>query len=164
MGLLTPELGLFFWTVVVFTIVMMLLKKFAWKPITQALKEREASIEGALKAAEKAKEEMANLQASNEKLLNEAKEERMQILKEARTMKDSIVNEAKSKAKEEADKMIDQARTEINNQKAAAISEIKNQVGNLAVELAGKILKRELKGNKEQEKYLTELAEETNLN
>ena len=144
MKLVTPDIGLLFWMLVSFSILLILLRKFAWKPILASLKEREESISGALNQAKKAKEEMLALKSDNEKILAEARNERDKILKEARDAKDSIINEARSKATTEADRLLQIAREGINNEKMAAITELKNQVATLSLEIAEKLLKEEL--------------------
>jgi F-type H+-transporting ATPase subunit b len=164
MQLLLPDPGLFFWMIIVFVIVVLLLGKFAWKPILKMIKEREDSIEGALKSAEKAKEEMRNLKSDNEKILAQAQSERDAMLKEARQIKDSIVGEAKGKAKEEADKILSAAREAIQNEKMAAITELKNQVALLSIDIAEKILKRELSDENKQKELIGDLLKDTKLN
>jgi len=144
MALVTPAIGLMFWTCVVFVLLLVLLKKFAWKPILNAVDERNESIDNALKAADKAKEEMTSLNADNERILIEAKKERDLLLKEAREMKLNIISEAKEKATTEADKIIISAKDQINNDKMKAITELKNQVAELSIEMTEKILKSEL--------------------
>lgn len=164
MDLIKPELGLLFWMVVSFLIVFFLLKKFAWTPILQMLKERETSIETALQSAEKAKLEMARLQANNEQLIQEAKAERDAILKAARDAKDQMIAEAKTKATEEADRLIKIARENINNEKMAAITDLKNQVANLSVEIAEKLIKVELANKESQKDLINKYLEEAKLN
>lgn len=164
MEVIMPKLGLFVWALVIFLIVFFLLKKFAWKPILDALKAREESIENSLQEAQKARDEMSNLKAENEKILREARAEREIILKEARDMKDAIVNEARTEAKEEADRMISNAREEIMSEKMRAITEIKNQVGMLSLEVAEKLLRRELQNKDEQQKVVDQLVEDLKLN
>ena len=164
MDLVTPGFGLFFWMLLTFTIVFLLLKKFAWKPILNMVKEREETIDNALKSAERAKEEMKALQANNEKLLAESRLERDKILKEAREAKDAIINEAKGKAGEEANKIVAQARETINNEKMAAITELKNQVASLSVEIAEKILKDQLASDEKQKAMVNNLLKDVSLN
>lgn len=164
MDLIKPELGLLFWMVVSFLIVFFLLKKFAWTPILQMLKERETSIEAALQSAEKAKLEMARLQANNEQLIQEAKAERDAILKAARDAKELMISEAKTKATEEADRLIKIARENINNEKMAAITDLKNQVANLSVEIAEKLIKAELANKESQKDLINRYLEEAKLN
>ncbi|MFN6038297.1 MAG: F0F1 ATP synthase subunit B [Bacteroidota bacterium] len=162
--LVQPEYGLMFWMLVVFLIVLLLLKKFAWGPILKMLKDRETLIEDSLNRAAKAKEEIKDLQHTNEKMLNEARLERDNLLKEARETKESIVNEAKSKAKDEADRMISIAREQINNEKMAAITELKNQVASLSIEIAEKILKENLSKDENQKTLVNNYIKDINLN
>jgi F-type H+-transporting ATPase subunit b len=164
MELVTPEFGLLFWMLLSFLTVLVILRKYAWKPILGMIKSREESIENALKAAEKAKAEMQSLQADNERILTEARNERDKMLKEAREIKESIVGEAKSKAKEEGDKLLNAAREAIQNEKMAAITELKNQVALLSIDIAEKILKRELASENKQKELIGDLLKETKLN
>ncbi len=163
-SVIKPEVGLLFWTSVVFIAVWWLLGKFAFRPIQQALKDREGSIQDALDEATRAREEMANLKAENEMILVEAREERAKILKEAKDVKESMIGEAKVKAKEEAQKIVNSAKTEIENQKAAAMIDVKNQAGMMALEIAEKIIRKQLKGDQEQERYANSLVDEIKLN
>ena len=164
MDLITPSVGLIFWTAVVFIILLVLLRSLAWKPILSAVKEREQSIEDALNAAKKAKEEMALLNAQNEKILKVARAERDGILKEAREMKDNIINEAKNAATVEANKLIENAKTAIQNEKASAMIEIKNQVGQLSIEIAEKILTKELADKSAQEALVNDVIDQVKFN
>ncbi|WP_295121772.1 F0F1 ATP synthase subunit B [uncultured Chitinophaga sp.] len=164
MDLLLPALGLFVITFVIFGLVYLILKKFAWKPILGALKERETSISDAIASAERVKEEMAQMKAEHEHVLAEAKAERSKILKEAKEAKDQIIGEAKTQAQAEAKKIINEAYNAIENQKQAALTDVKNQVGKLAVEVAEKVLRKELGGQAAQEAYIKELAGEIKLN
>lgn len=164
MELITPELGLFFWILVSFLIVMFLLKKFAWKPILGALEEREKSIADSISSAEKIKLEMSAMKSENEQLLGQAREERSLILKEAKEAKDKIVNEAKAQATEEANKILVEARAQINNEKMAALTDVKNQIGNLVIEVSQKVLRKELSDKTAQETYIKTLASEVKLN
>lgn len=164
MGLVMPDIGLVIWMSITFLIVLFLLKKFAWGPILKMIHEREASIEEALKSAERAKAEMQALQADNERIIAEARQERDRMMKEARDMKDAIVGEAKSKAKEEADKMLAIARETIHNEKMAAITDLKNQVAQLSIDVAEKILKRELAAESKQKELLGDLMKDVKFN
>lgn len=164
MDLITPSVGLIFWTAVVFIILLVLLRSLAWKPILSAVKEREQSIEDALNAAKKAKEEMALLNAQNEKILKEARAERDAILKEAREMKENIINEAKNSATVEANKLIENAKTAIQNEKASAMADIKNQVGQLSIEIAEKILTKELSDKSAQESLVNDVIDQVKFN
>ena len=164
MNLITPDLGLIFWQTVTFLLVLFLLSKFAWKPIMQSLKERENTIEEALMSAERAKEEMQRLNAANEKLLQDARIERDRMLKEAQTVASNIVTEAKEKANAEGSRLIENARLSINTEKQAALAEIKNQAAALSVQIAEKLLKKELSSSTAQEALVSEYIKESNLN
>lgn len=164
MGLVTPGIGLVFWTTLSFLIVLFLLKKMAWKPILKALKEREESITEALKAADKAKFEMNELKAGNTKLLNEARNERENLLKEARETKNKILSEAKETARIEANKIIQSAQETIENEKKAAINELKNQVAELSIQIAEKILKGELSEKAKQDALVKNSIRDFKLN
>jgi F-type H+-transporting ATPase subunit b len=164
MELVTPDIGLLFWMTLSFLIVLFLLTKFAWKPINQMLKERDKSIEDALAQAEKAKEEMAKLNADNERLIREAQQERDNILKAAREAKEQMISEAKGKAKEEADKLVASARESIENERKAAITDIKNQVALLSMEIAEKLIKKELSTDAGQKELTGKLIGEIKLN
>jgi len=164
MDLLTPDLGLFLWNLLAFVILYLILKKTAWKPILKSLKEREQGITDSLATAERVRAEMAQLKNENEALLAKAREERAQLLREARETKDKIVNEAREQARTEAGKIIADAQAAIETQKMAALTDVKNQVGNLVIEVAEKVLRRELKDKNAQEAYITELSKEVKLN
>lgn len=164
MDLLLPPLGLIVWTLLAFIIVLLILKKFAWKPILQSLKDRETKIAESLATAEKARAEMAQLQSENEALLAKAREERALLLKEAREMRDKMINDAKEQAKTEGSRMIADAQQAIQQQKMAALTDVKNQIGNLVIEVAEKVLRRELSNKQEQEGYIKQLANEIKLN
>ncbi|MCE2816581.1 MAG: F0F1 ATP synthase subunit B [Cryomorphaceae bacterium] len=144
MDLVTPGLGLIVWTTLVFLILVFLLGKFAWKPILNAVHAREEAIDQALKQAEAARAEMGKLQASNEQLLKQAREEREAIVKEGRAMRDAMIAEAKDAASAEAAKILESARTQIHQEKMAAVTELKNQVAQLAIDMAEKVLRAEL--------------------
>lgn len=164
MELVTPDIGLAIWTTLAFIILMFLLKKFAWGPILKGVQEREESIAESLKSAEKAREEMADLQSQNENLLREARIERDHILKEAREAKEEMISTSKSKAQEEADKIIASARENIQHEKMAAISELKNQVATLSIEIAEKIIRERLSSDEKQKELVKNLMDDVNLN
>ncbi|MFT2010771.1 F0F1 ATP synthase subunit B [Pontibacter sp. 13R65] len=164
MELVTPGIGLIFWQTITFLIVLFLLSKFAWKPIMGALRDREASIESALSAAEKAKLEIQGLKAENEKLLAEARLERDKILKEASEAGNSIVESAKLKANEEGARMIAQAREAIDNEKRAAFTELKNMAATISLEIAEQILRKELSDPKAQQVLAQQYIQEVTLN
>ncbi len=164
MDLVTPSIGLVFWTLISFLILLVLLKKLAWKPVLTAIHDRELSIEDALNKAEIAREEIATLTNQNESLLKQARAERDEILKQAKTLKDQIVAEAKASAQAEGNKMIEKAKTEINNQKMAALSEVKNQVATLSLEIAEKVLRNQFADKQAQEGLVTQLLNDVKLN
>ncbi len=164
MDLIVPSIGLIFWMTITFLVVFLLLRKMAWKPILASLKERENSIQTALDSAEKAKQEMQALQASNEAILMEARNERDKLLKEARETKDSIIAEAKAGAQKEADKIMQNAKDSIQSEKVAAMDEIKNQVAKLSIEIAEKIIRTELSSDEKQKALVNTMLDEVNLN
>jgi len=164
MELVTPGIGLLFWMLLSFGIVLFVLKKFAWKPILQALKNREDTIEGALKAADNARAEMAQLKANNDKILEETKAERENMIGEARQLKEKMIADARDASKVEADKIIAKAIAEIENQKNAMINDMKDQIAVLSVEIAEKILNETLAHDNKQEKYVADLVDKLKLN
>ena len=164
MELVNPGIGLIFWMTVAFLAIMYILGKYAWKPIMKALKEREVSIHEALTSADRAKKEMQELQFSNEKLLQEAKNERDAILSEARKIRESIIEESKVKAGEEANRIVNSAKESIQYEKMAAMAELKDQLANLSLEVAKKILKRELADPGKQEAFVKELIKDITFN
>ena len=164
MELVTPGIGLIFWQTVTFILVLFLLSKFAWKPIMSSLRERENSIESALRMDDQAKLEMQALKADNEKLLQEARIERDRILREASEAGNALVEQAKNKANEEGSRMIENARVAINNEKKAAMTEVKNLAGSLSIEIAERILKHELKDPAAQQALVGDYIKEVNLN
>ena len=163
-SLTTPDIGTVFWTTVIFTLFFLILKKFAWKPILSAVKQRDEMIRGSLESAEKARKEMLKLQSDNEAILRKAREERGGILKEAREIRDKLIAEAKGKAAEEAERLIEKARTGIEREKAVALSEIREQVATISVEIASKLLGKKLKQTGEQEKLIDNYLKEINVN
>jgi F-type H+-transporting ATPase subunit b len=164
MQLLTPGIGLIFWTLLAFLIVFFILKKFAWKPILDSLNLREKGIADSLSTAARVRQEMSQLKSENEDLLVKAREERAQMLREAKDTKEKIINEAKEQAKIETNKIIADAQFAIEQQKMAAIIDLKNQVGNLVIEVSEKILRRELSSKQEQETYIKQLADNAKFN
>lgn len=163
-NVIQPDVGLIFWSALIFIIFWLLMSKVAFKPIIAALKKREADIQGSLDEAKRVRQEMANLKAANEALLLQAREERAQILKEAKDAGNKIVEEAKAKAKEDAQKIVADAKEQIENQKMAAITDLKNQVGAISIEIAEKVIRRELHGNAEQEAFVNGLVKDIKLN
>jgi F-type H+-transporting ATPase subunit b len=164
MDLITPEYGLFVWQVVVLFVLIFLLTKFAWKPVMKAVGEREASINDALSSAEKAKEEMANLKADNEKLLQQARAERDEMLKEAQDMKKSIISEATEDANEKSERILEKAQITIQSEKKQALLEIKSQVAELSVQIAETVVKKQLDDKEEQMILVNKMLDEVKLN
>ena len=164
MQLLTPSFGLIIWTLLAFLIVFFILKKFAWKPILTALKERETGIANALATADKVKAEMASLKNENEAMMAQAREERAQMIKDAKEATNKMISEAKEKARTEYDRILGEAQVAILQQKNAALTDVKNQVGNLVIEVSEKVLRRELANRGEQENFIKQLAEVVKLN
>ena len=163
MDLVTPEIGLVFWTTLSFGILFFLLAKFAWKPIMAAIDTRERSIEDALLKAEAAKDEMSRLTNENEALLKQARAERDLILAEAKKVKDQIISEAKEAAHTEGARMIELARVEINSQKAIAMADVKNQVASLSLEIAEKVLRKQFEDSQKQDELVSQLLKEVKL-
>lgn len=155
--------GLFFWQLIILLIVIFILGKFAWKPIVNALEEREHGIADALASAEKAKLEMARLTNENEQLLKEAREERDLILKEAKELKDKIVAEAKLSAQTEGARLIEDAKREINEQKLRALAEVKSEVSSLSLDIARKVLTKEFEDQSKQESLVADLLKDVKL-
>ncbi|MBS1488912.1 MAG: F0F1 ATP synthase subunit B [Bacteroidetes bacterium] len=164
MDFLLPANGLLFWQVVIFLALVLVLAKFAWKPILSSLKEREESIQNALDQAEKAKQEMASLKSDNEKLLKEAREERDKILRTARTAANQIHEEAQVAAKKTADKMIEDAKAVINTEKQAALRDVRAQVASFSLEIAEKLIKKNLANDKSQKELTETLINDLKLN
>jgi F-type H+-transporting ATPase subunit b len=162
--LVLPDVGLVFWSSVAFIVLLVVLGKFAWKPIMTAISEREQGIENALAKADQMKAEMATMQGETEALMQKAREERATLIKEAKEQSDKMVAEAKEKAKSEYDRIVADAQLAITQQKNAALIDVKNQVGALVVEVSEKILRRELSNKTEQESYIQQLAEGVKLN
>lgn len=164
MDLVTPGIGLVFWTTVTFLLVVFLLIKFAWKPVLGMINERNKSIEDALKLAETTKAEMAKLQADNEKIIAEARKERDNLLKEAREMKDQMIAQAKADASAEANKIMAAAKLSIENEKNQAMQDLKNQVATLSFEIAEKVIGKELENKKVSDEIIAESIKNLKFN
>jgi len=164
MQIVTPEFGLIFWQLVIFLLVLFLLAKFAWKPILTSLKEREDSIESALRMADEAKLEMQSLKAGNEKLMAEARLERDRMLQEAQKMSEQLIETAKSRATEEGSRMITQAREAIQNEKNAALADVRNTAAQLSLDIAERILRRELTDPAAQTQLVDSYLKDVKLN
>ncbi len=164
MELLTPGSGLIVWQLVIFIGLFLLLAKYAWSPILGSLKERETSIQQALDAAEKAKAEMASLKSDNEKLLKEARQERDKILKEAREAGNRLHDQAQADAKKTADKMIEDAKAIIQSEKNAALRDVREQVASFSLEIAEKLLKKNLSTDKAQKDLVDGYVKDLKMN
>ena len=164
MDLITPEFGLVFWTLITFFILLVILKKFAWKPILGAVSEREEGIKNALASAENARIEMENLQSDNERILKEARLEREVMLKEARELKNKIIDDAKEEAKRQSDKLVRQAQETILREKKAAISDLKAEVAKVSISIAEKVIRDELSNADKQEKLVKSMLDDNSLN
>jgi F-type H+-transporting ATPase subunit b len=164
MELVTPGLGLVFWMTIAFGIVLWVLAKFAWKPIMTSIHEREKSIDEALNQAKLAKEEMEKLKVNKEALLNEAKLERDQLLKETLRMQEKLMQEAKEKAAIESERTIEKTKKQLELERMAAMSDLKKQIGQLSLDIAEKLLSRELRDKEDQQQFLQKLVNEIKLN
>ena len=163
-ALLSPSLGTMVWATAAFLIVLLILKRFAWGPILNGLKEREESIANSLNEAERAREEIASLKSDNEKLLQEARNERDAILRDARDMKDQIIAEARNQAKNDAENIVSAARAAIENEKQAALAELTAHVATLSLDIAEKVVRKNLSDDANQKALVQQLLNETELN
>ena len=164
MELITPAIGLIFWTTLTFAILFFLLKKMAWKPILGAVEDREKSIQEALESAKNARKEMQNLTADNERILKEARNDREELLKEARSMREQMIDEAKGEAQVEANNLIAKAKESIETEKQAAITDLKKQVADLSIGIAEKLVKEELASKDKQVKLIETMLKDVKLN
>jgi F-type H+-transporting ATPase subunit b len=164
MALVTPDLGTFFWMLLMFIILLIILRKFAWKPILNALENREKSIEDSLRSAERAREEMEELKLDNEKIMAEARLERDNMLRDTKQTGEKILSDAREKASEEARLLLEATREAIENEKTMAVDEIRRQVAELSVEIAEKILREKLKDDKQQKELVDKLIKDIKLN
>jgi F-type H+-transporting ATPase subunit b len=164
MRLITPDIGLLFWMVIAFGTVLYVLAKFAWKPIMKGIHQREDGIEKALEAANEAKKEMMKLKAGNEQLLRDAKDERDALMREARKIKELILEEARVKATEESARIVENARENIQYEKMAAINDLKNQIAAISIEIAEKLLGKELEDKEKQQQLTEKLLKEVKIN
>lgn len=164
MDLVTPDLGLLFWTGLVFCLLLFVLTKFAWKPILGAVNAREQKIAEALELAEKTKAEMQTLKSENEALLKEARAQRDSMLKDAKISADKMIEEAREKAKAEAQKIVNSAKETITNEKIQAMNELKIHVAGLSLEIAEKIIRAELSSDEKQKALAEKMADDLNMN
>ncbi len=164
MQLLTPALGLIIWTLIAFLVVFFILRKYAWPAILNGLRKREETIADSLASAERIKAEMALMKSENESLLAQAREERAGMLKDAKSTSDKMISDAKERARSEYDKILADAQSAIQLQKNAVLTDLKNQVGSLIIEVAEKVLRKELNDKAKQENYIKQLSDEVKLN
>ncbi len=164
MDLVTPGFGLVFWTVITFLLLLFIMRKFAWKPILGAVSDREEGIKNALASAENARKEMENLQADNERILQEARAEREAMLKDAREIREQTIAKAETEAQEKASKIIEKAQAAIESEKKAAMAELKSHVAGLSIDIAEKVVREELSSKDKQLKLVEEMLVETTLN
>ena len=155
--------GLFIWQTLIVVCLLLLLRKFAWNPILNAINDREEGIRSALQSAEDARAEMQNLQADNERILKEARAERDGLLKEAREIKQKMIDDAKDEAKTQAAQIMTQAQAAIESEKQAAVAELKQQVVSLSIEIAEKVTKETLADGKKQSQLVQKLLKDVNL-
>jgi F-type H+-transporting ATPase subunit b len=163
MNLITPEFGLLFWQTITFLVLLLLLGRFAWKPIMSSLREREETIEGALRSAELARQEMTKLRADNERLLDEARAERDAMMRKAQQTADAIVEEAKNKAAAESNRIVESARAAILSERQAAIDDIRRQVATLSVDIAEKVIRRQINGDTQQRQLVDQFVKDIHL-
>ena len=156
--------GTVFWSTISFLVVLILMRRMAWGPILQGLKEREEEIDGALNKAKEARAEIENLQSDNERLLQEARSERDGMLREARAMSDKRVADAKQLAKDEGERMIVQAKQAIDGERAAAVADLKAEVAKLSLEIAEKLVRQELKEDGAQQELIGRMISDSKLN
>lgn len=164
MDLIIPSAGLIFWQLIGFLALLFILIKFAWKPILASLAEREASIDGALKSAEQARNEMANLKAENEKLLQEARLERDVILKKAQEASVKMIEDAKAESSKQGAQLIEAAKAVIETEKKAALTEVKNQVAMLTLDVTEKLIRKKLSDDKAQAELVDQFIKDLKLN
>ncbi len=164
MELIRPEIGVLFWMIIVFGLVLLILRVFAWKPILNALKDREKTIQQRLDVAKKAKKELAEIEFGNERIIALAKTERANMLKEAKNTKNKIIEDAKKQAQKEADKIMRDTHLRLEQQKKEKMEEIKNQIASLSVDVAEKILKEKLSKDKSQKDYIKNLVDDIEIN
>jgi len=160
MELISPGIGLIFWMLVSFSLLMFVTFKFIWPAILGGIKEREDEIANSLEEAKKAREEMKSLKSDNEALIREAKDQRDIILKEAKQIRADMISEAKNTASQEGQKMIEEAKKRINQEKTAAITELKNEVADLSIKIAEKLIKTELKPENKKAELMSKLINE----
>jgi F-type H+-transporting ATPase subunit b len=164
MGLVSPDYGTIFWMVLAFSVVFFILRKFAWGPVLKMLRERDQSIEKALQSASEARDGLSRLKTEHEKMLHEAHAERDKLIAEARQIREQLIAKAREDALLETARVFEQAQRQIESEKLAAVNEIRQQVASLSVDIAEKILKRELSNRAQQESLIREQLSDLKLN
>ena len=164
MDLLIPSTGLLFWMSLTFLVVLFILWKFGFPVITSMVAERKVFIDDSLRKAHEANEKLANIQKEGESILQEAREKQALILKEAAETRDAIVEKAQEKARAEGARLLDDARAAIEQEKKAAIADIRKQVATLSVEIAEKVLRQNLQGDKAQMDLIDRMLDEVSAN
>ena len=162
--LVSPGLGVIFWMLISFAILVFILAKFGWPVVLKALDKREKDISDALNQAEEVKKQMAQLKSDNEELLKQAKAERDEILRAARMASEQIKEDARQKAAVEADRIVESARENIEYEKLKAMHELKNQVANLSIEIAEKLMRAELADKDKAVRFVNKELENAHLN
>lgn len=163
-ALLSPNPGLVLWMIIVFSALLFLLRKFAWKPIMEGLKEREGEIEGALRMAEETRAEMAKLKSDNDRLISEARREREEIIKEAKDAANRLISEAKEDAQVQSSRILEDARASIAHEREVMVAAVKKDVAGLSLEIAEKVLRKELSDKLAQQSYIDTLVADAKLN
>ncbi len=159
MNLITPDFGIIFWQTVTLLFVLVVLGKFAWKPIVGVIKEREEAIERDLYAADEARKIVAEVEMKQKQLIEKANVQREQIIREAENAKNFILQEASLEAKKLSQHMIEQAKLAIAKEQEAAFEKLKGEVVKLSVEIAEKLLQRELESPNKQEELVRKLIQ-----
>ncbi len=163
MELITPGIGLIFWMTLIFLVLFFALKRFAWPMILSMLKEREEAINNALHTAEKAREEIKNLHADNERLLREARIQSDEILRNAEEIRKETIGKAQNEAQKEYERILENARLAIENEKKSAIIELQNEVAKLSIDIAEKILCEEMKNKQQYDALIEKSIQDANL-
>ena len=159
-SILSPDLGLLFWMLLAFVIVFLVLKKYGFPVIIKMVEDRKNFIDESLRNAREANEKLANIQSESEALLKQAREQQAQILKEAMATRDNIIKEAREKAQPEGLKILDEAKAQISSEKENALRDIRSTVADLSVQIAEKVMRRQLDQDAEQEKFIERMLDE----
>jgi len=164
MELITPGIGLLFWMLLSFSLLLYVLAKYAWKPILTSIRERDKSIEDALKSAEEARQEVLRVEQDKEKILAQARQEKEAMLRDAASLKSQLIQEARSVAQVEARKVLEEARKAIENERKQAFAGLKDQIALFSVSIAEQILRQKLESSQEQSSLINEMLKDVNAN